>query len=308
MNPGRAAFLYLSALAVFTAMQALIKAASAHVPAGEAVFFRSLFALPVILGWLAATGRLRTGLSTANPMGHVWRGLVGTGAMGLSFAALALLPLPEVTAISYAAPVLTVIFAAMFLGEQVGPVRLSAVALGLIGVLVILAPRLSAPLGAAEMSAQALGATFALMAATLAALAKIFVRRLVATEHPATVVLWFSLMSTVLSLATLPFGWVWPSPLEALMLIGAGLAGGAGQGLLTSAYRHADASFIAPFDYASILLAIAVGYAVFGEVPERMTVIGAALVVAAGLIIVMRERARGLSHARQRQARTPGAG
>ena len=91
------------------------------------MFFRSFFAIPVILAWLVWTGDLRHGLDTLYPMGHVWRGLVGTTAMGLGFTALGLLPLPEATALGYAAPLLTVIFAAMFLGEQVRAFRLSAV-------------------------------------------------------------------------------------------------------------------------------------------------------------------------------------
>ena len=86
-------------------------------PPGQAVFFRSFFAIPVIVAWLAMTGGLRHGFDTLYPMGHVWRGLVGTMAMGLGFTALGLLPLPEATALGYAAPLLTVIFAAMFLGE-----------------------------------------------------------------------------------------------------------------------------------------------------------------------------------------------
>lgn len=308
MNPSRAILLLLTSIAVFIAMQSLIKATSGHIPPGEAVFFRSFFALPVILGWLGLTGRLATGLRTQNPIGHFWRGLVGTSAMGLSFAALGLLPLPEVTAISYAAPVLTVIFAAMFLGEKVGLVRLSAVAMGLVGVAIILAPRLGSLSGSALDWPEAMGALMALMAATFAAMAKIFLRRLVASEHPATIVFYFSMMSTLLSLTTIPFGWVIPTGREALFLVLAGLAGGLGQGFLTSAYRHADASFIAPFDYASILFALAVGYFVFAEVPTLAMLAGAALVVGAGIWIILRERARGIAHARQRQARTPGAG
>jgi uncharacterized membrane protein len=111
-------------------MASLIKATSDHVPPGQAVFFRAFFALPVIVAWLALRHELHTGLKTTQPMSHVWRGLVGTTAMGLSFTGLGLLPLPEVTAIGYAAPILVVIFAAMFLGEKVRAFRLSMVALG----------------------------------------------------------------------------------------------------------------------------------------------------------------------------------
>ena len=110
--------LKLASVAVFMTMSALIKAISGRVPPGEVVFFRSAFAVPVILVWLIATGNLRSGLATQNYLGHFWRGLAGTTAMGFGFAGLGLLPLPEVTAIGYAAPLMTVIFAAMFLGRS----------------------------------------------------------------------------------------------------------------------------------------------------------------------------------------------
>jgi len=134
----------LCSVTFFITMASLIKATSGHVPPGEAVFFRSFFAIPVILIWLALRGDLRTGLRVRSPLNHFWRGFVGTAAMGLGFAALGLLPLPEVTALGYAAPLLVVIFAAMFLNEQVGVFRLGAVGLGLVGVLIVLAPRLTA--------------------------------------------------------------------------------------------------------------------------------------------------------------------
>src|SRR5690242_9269582 len=104
MNPLRGILLKLASVGVFVAMQALIKATSDTIPPGEAVFFRSTFAVPVILVWLASSQGLASGLRTANPLGHFWRGLMGTTAMGLGFAGLGLLPLPEVTALGYAAP------------------------------------------------------------------------------------------------------------------------------------------------------------------------------------------------------------
>lgn len=140
-RPGRAIALKLGAVLLFSIMAALIKIATATVPAGQAVFFRSFFAFPMIILWLWQRGDLRHGLKPSNLMGHVWRGIFGTIAMGLTFAGLSLLPLPEVTAIGYATPLFTVVFAAIFLGEQVRLFRLSAVAVGLIGVLIVLFPR-----------------------------------------------------------------------------------------------------------------------------------------------------------------------
>lgn len=305
MTPLRGIFLKLASVAVFTAMAALIKATADAVPPGQAVFFRSLFAVPVILGWLIATRDLRAGLRTANPLGHFWRALVGTAAMGFGFAGLGLLPLPEVTAIGYAAPLLTVIFAAMFLGEEVRAFRIFTVALGMAGVLIILSPRMTALTGGTLNHAEALGAIVVLVGAVFAALAQVFVRRLVVEEKTSTIVFYFSLNAALLSLVTLPFGWVIPAAGDAAMLILAGLLGGLGQVLLTSSYRHADASVIAPFEYASMILSLAVGYFVFGEAPTAVVLIGAALVVAAGILIIWREHRLGLKRADQRKSMTP---
>ena len=293
--------LKIASVCVFMTMASLIKATSDHVPPGEAVFFRSLFAIPVILGWLLWRGELSTGLATQNPLGHLWRGLVGTTAMGLGFAALGLLPLPEVTAIGYAAPLLVVIFAAMFLGETVRLFRISMVGLGLLGVLIVLSPRLQT--GAGDLT-QTLGAVITLMSATCAALAQVFVRKLTRTEDTAAIVFYFSVTATCLSLLTLPWGWVMPHGPEFAMLVLAGLLGGVGQILLTSSYRHGDASLIAPFDYTSMIIALAVGYFVFAEVPTFRMLAGAALIVAAGIAIILRERKLGLQRG-ARKAMTP---
>ena len=304
MRPLRGIAFKLGSVLVFIVMASLIKATAAHVPAGQAVFFRSFFAIPVIVVWLIWRRELATGLKANAPMGHVWRGVVGTLAMGLGFAGLGYLPLPEVTAIGYAAPLLTVIFAAMFLGEEVRLFRISAVVLGMIGVLIVLAPRLSiAPDDAG--TAEALGAMLVLGGAVFAALAQVFVRKLVNTEKTAAIVFYFSLTATVLSLVTLPFGWVWPTPAETALLVTAGLLGGLGQILLTSSYREADASLVAPFDYASMLFALGIGYFIFAEVPTLTMLGGAALIVVAGILIIWRERQLGLERARQRKAMTP---
>ncbi len=305
MRPLRGIAFKLASVMVFIVMAAMIKATAQHVPAGQTVFFRSFFAIPVIFVWLALRRELSGGLKTANPFGHFWRGLMGTLAMGFGFAGLGYLPLPEVTAIGYAAPILTVIFAAMFLGEEVRLFRISAVVMGLVGVLIVVYPRLTVLSGEAAGYLEAFGAMVVLGGAVFAALAQVFVRRLVNTEQTAAIVFYFSLTATALSLVTVPFGWVWPTPGEAALLVGAGLLGGVGQILLTSGYREADASLIAPFDYASMIFALGIGYFVFAEVPTLPMLGGAALIVTAGILIIWRERKLGLERARQRKAMTP---
>lgn len=305
MRPLRGIALKLASVLVFIIMSSMIKTTAAHVPAGQAVFFRSAFAIPVIVIWLAMRKELTTGFKAKNPIGHVWRGLMGTLAMGLGFAGLGYLPLPEVTAIGYAAPLLVVVFAAMFLGEEVRLFRLASVALGLTGVLIVLSPRLTTLSADAAGHREALGAMLVLGGAVFAALAQVFVRKLVVTENTSAIVFWFSLTATVLSLVTLPFGWVIPSATEVITLVGAGLLGGVGQILLTSSYREADASLVAPFDYASMLFALLIGYFVFAEVPTLTMLGGAALVIFAGILIIWRERKLGLERAKGRKAMTP---
>lgn len=305
MQPLQGILLKVMSVCVFVAMASLIKATSQHVPPGQAVFFRSFFAIPVIVVWLMVRRELSTGLRTSNPLSHFWRGLVGTTAMGLGFAGLGLLPLPEVTAIGYASPLLVVIFAAMFLNEQVGIYRLAAVGLGIVGVLIVLSPRLSVGTSTLDVT-ETLGAVVVLGSAFFAALAQVFVRKLVMTEQTATIVFWFSVTASGLSLLTIFWGWVIPTPREAALLILAGFLGGIGQILLTSSYRLADASLIAPFEYTSMLLALAVGFFVFSEVPTLTMLAGAAIIICAGVTIILRERYLGLERSRQRKAMPPG--
>lgn len=305
MNPIKGILFKLGAVAMFIVMASLIKATAPHVPAGEAVFFRSALAIPIIVGWLWVRGDLKTGFQVKSPMAHFWRGAVGTAAMGCMFASLGLLPLPEVTAIGYATPLLVVVLAAMFLGEDVRAFRLFAVGLGLFGVIIVLEPRLTFFSGSTVQTTQALGAVIALMGALFASIAQIHVRRMVQFEQTSAIVFFFSLTSTLLSLLTIPFGWVMPTAQEAALLVTAGLLGGMGQIFLTSAYRFADASVVAPFDYASMIAAIGIGYFVFQEVPTGQMLIGAGLVVFAGVLIIWREHRLGLERRRARKSMTP---
>lgn len=303
MQPVKAISLKLCAVVLFIIMSSLIKAGSEQVPPGEAVFFRSFFALPITVIWLLMLGQLSTGLRVKSIWGHVRRGVAGTLAMAAMFAGLALLPLPEVTALSYTSSLLIVIFAAIFLGESVGVFRISAVCVGLVGVLIILAPKLSILSGAPVAASEVLGAVIVLVGATFAAVAQISIRTLVQTEHPAAIAFYFAVTATGLSVLTLPFGWVVPTGWLAVQLVLAGVIGGVAQIFLTLSYRYADASVVAPFDYASMLFALAIGYFVFDEVPTGPMLIGAALISAAGIAIILREHHLGLKRGRARARR-----
>ncbi|NNF23683.1 MAG: DMT family transporter [Rhodobacteraceae bacterium] len=298
MRPLRGIFLMMTAVTIFTVMTALIKAAG-RVPAGEAVFFR---AVPTVVGlfvWLVFKGRLYEGLYTQNWRGHVLRGLAGSMAMGLSFAGLKYLPLPEVTALRFATPILIVLFAAVLLGERIRMIRVSAVAVGLIGVVVILWPRLTLEGSSREL----FGAAIVLGSATLAAFAQIFVKSMAGKESTVAIVFYFSATASVLSLLTVPFGWVWPTGEEFALLLTAGAIGGFGQLILTTSYRHAEAGVLAPFTYISMLWAILIGWFFFAEVPTVPMLAGSSLIILAGVAIVLRERQLGLKRAAEAKVR-----
>lgn len=278
--------LNLTALLVLVSMAGVVKSLSAHVPTGQIVFARAACSLPFILVWIALQGPVIDGLRMARPKLHLLRGLLGSATLTMNFVALSLLPLPEVTTIGFAAPVLTLIFAALFLGERVRLFRWTAVGLGLVGVMIVIWPRLS--LGGEVDQMARFGAMMALGTAITAAMVKIVVRRMVVTETTPAIVFWFAVTATLLSLVTIP-SWVWPAPDVLALLVLTGALGGVGQLMMTASYRFADASALAPFWYAQLFFASAIGYAFFGEVPTGPMMAGAALVIASGLLILWRE-------------------
>lgn len=302
-RPLLAISLKASAITLFTVMAAMIKAVSEHVPPGESVFFRSALAIPVILVWLAARGELRNGLVPQSIKGHVLRGLLGTTAMGLSFAGLAYLPLPEVTAIGYAAPIFTLVLASVMLGERIRAIRISAVAVSLLGVLIMLWPILGGT--SPHEEAAALGAALILAATMCRSVVQIHIRQMVQSEHTAAIVFYFSLTATVLSLLTMPFGWVLPTGRELGLLLAAGLLGGIAQILVTSAYRFGSASLLAPYDYTSMLVAIVIGYVWFGDLPTLWVICGAGLVIAGNGVVIWREHQLGIERAKARAVSYP---
>ncbi|WP_244482724.1 MULTISPECIES: DMT family transporter [unclassified Mesorhizobium] len=297
--------LKIISVAVFVGMQTCIKAAGT-VPAGEIVFFRSFFAIFPIIAFLAFKGKLGTAFSTKRPFNHIARGVVGVCAMGLGFFALTRLPLPEAITLNYAQPLLVVVFSSVFLGEAIRVYRWSAVAVGLVGVLIISWPELTLLSSDEALDDQeVLGVVAALVAAAISAVAMLLVRNLVQSERTATIVLWFSVTASVMSLLSLPFGWQALTPLQAALLVVAGFCGGLGQILMTAAYRHAEASVVAPFEYTSMILGVVVGYLVFGDVATLNMLVGGLIVVAAGIFIIWRERQLGLERTRTRKASLP---
>lgn len=297
--------LKILSVTVFVVMSTLVKLAG-EVPAGQIVFFRSFFALFPILAFLAARRDLATAFSTRRPLSHIARGTVGFCSMLMTFFALVRLPLPEAITLNYAQPLLVVLFSALFLGETVRFYRWSAVAVGLAGVVIISWPKLTLLRSGSALSDQeVVGVIGALGAAAASAVAVLLVRNLVHTERSATIVLWLSMTTSVASLLTIPFGWQWLSPAQLACLIGAGCFGGVAQILMTAAYRHAEASVVAPFEYTSMLLGIVVGYFVFSELPTLHMLVGGLIVVAAGLFVMWRESRLQLERAAARKVSPP---
>ena len=171
-HPGRVLtgiMLKVMSVAVFVGMQTCIKAAGT-LPAGQIVFFRSFFAIFPIIVFLAFRRKLGTAFATKRPLNHIARGVVGVCAMGLGFFALTRLPLPEAITLNYAQPLLVVVFSSLFLGEAIRVYRWSAVAVGLVGVLIISWPELTLlTSGAALGDQEVLGVIAALVAAAISA-------------------------------------------------------------------------------------------------------------------------------------------
>ena len=267
---------------VFSVMIVLIKHVGSRVPLGEVVFFRSAFALVPVIALLLWKREFGASLATQRPVGHVFRAFFGVAAMALWFGGFARLPIADALAISYAAPLITVGLAALMLGEVVSLWRWGA-------VVVILSPHLG-DFHLIGTDTGATGAAMSLGSAAFMSLAAVQTSELTRTEKTGTIVVYFSACSSLIALLTVPFGWVMPRPDDLACLIGAGLIGGVGQILLTTSYRLANASVIAPLEYASMLWAIIFGFWFFGEVPGYTVAIGTLVVIGSGLLIVLRER------------------
>ena len=304
-NPIRGITLKLISVAFFLMMQTCIKAAGPDVSAGQITFFRSAFAIIPIVIYLAWLKNLASAFHTNNLVGHFKRGFLGILSMICGFYGLTLLPLPEFIAIGYASPLLAVVFAAFLLGVAVRIYRWSAVCVGMVGVIIILWPKMTLLQQGGLEAGEGIGAIAVLIAAALGGLAMVQVRQLVVSEKTATIVLYFSLTGTLLSLFSLPFGWIWLDFKQTVLLIGCGIAGGVAQIFLTESYRNAEVSTIAPFEYSSIILGIAVSYVLFGDIPTSTMLIGTAIVVSAGIFIIFREHQLGLARKAARKASTP---
>jgi len=290
----------ISAL-LFAAMSALVRQLSESTPVGQIVFFRAAFAIPPVLLIYALRGEFMSAVITNRPFGQLGRGTLSVGGMFGNFAALGRLPLAEATAIQFVSPLITVALAAIFLKERVRIFRWSAVAVGFLGVMVMLIPNFDAGryTAAGAAGAALAGSLFAILSAFCNAGTVIQTRRLTQSETTSSIVFYFSLICALAGVVTLPFAWHSPTGAELTGLIATGVLGGIAHIFLTESYRHATASVIAPFDYSAMLWALLLGYWVFGELPSALVYVGATIVAGAGLFVIWRERQLGLQRKRE---------
>jgi drug/metabolite transporter (DMT)-like permease len=264
---------------LFSCMDATVKLATATYPVGQIIFFRNMVAFLPIAWFIHRAGGIGV-LRTRQLGAHLGRSIVGVIAMATGFLGYAFLPLGDAVSLEQSGPLFLTALSVPLLGERVGWRRWAAVGVGFVGVLVMTRP------GAGLFNPAAL---LSLTAAVCYALAMIAIRRLGRSDGPATTVFYFTVCAALAGTASLPFAWVTPDAHGLVVLVGVGLLGGFAQMAMTEAFRIAPVSLIAPFNYASLVFAMAFGYAFWGDTPDAFLLAGAAIVVASGLYILHRE-------------------
>jgi drug/metabolite transporter (DMT)-like permease len=281
-NPKQVFIFAITSTVLFAFMNLAVKyAAESGIHVTQIILFRNLLALPVVLYLITKSVDSKTMLLTSRPFSHAARGLVGIAAMACFFLSFKMLPLGDATALHFASPLILTALSVPFLKEQVGIWRWSAVGVGLIGVIIV-----AAPTGEGNM----VGSAIALLAAALAAVAAILVRRMGDTEHSLTIVFYFTVSGIVVALVTCPFFW---QPINSVWvfyaLIMVGILGGVAQYFLTKAYAEAPAAYVSVFSYAAIIFSIGFDIIFWGIFPNLNIWIGSAVIVASGLVILYRE-------------------
>ncbi|WP_438990804.1 DMT family transporter [Lentibacter sp.] len=238
---------------------------------------RFLFAFVLITTVVTAT---RQKISHPNLRLHAARSLLGWSGVTLMFAAVAFVPMADATAISFLNPVFAMVFAIPLLGERVGPVRWSAAAIAFLGALILLRP--------SPASFEA-GALLALGAALFMGLEVILIKRLSGREPPLQILFVNNTIGlTIASLAVLPV-WQMPSPAQWLILAGVGSAMAMAQFFFVSAMARAEASYVAPFAFTTLIFAAAYDAALFGAWPDAVTTLGALTILSGAGLLAWRE-------------------
>ncbi|EAQ04147.1 putative membrane protein [Pseudooceanicola batsensis HTCC2597] len=260
---------------------AIAKTLAVHYAPVQILFLRNLLALPGALVIAVAMGGTAA-LRSYRPMAHVLRGALWLGAAALFFTSLRHLGLAEATTLIFAAPVFITALSAMWLREEVGWRRWSAVLVGFAGVLVVVRPGSDAFQAASVLP---------VAAAVLYAVLMIGARWVDPRESVWTLMLYLVGAGALLAGLVSPFFWTPVRGEDAALFIAIAIFGTAGITMMTQAFRFAPAPVVAPFDYTALLWATALGWLVWRDVPDLATYLGAGIIAASGLFIVFRERA-----------------
>jgi drug/metabolite transporter (DMT)-like permease len=263
----------------FAAMHASIRHVSAGIHPFEIAFFRSLFALVVVLPWFVRYGLAP--LRTRRIGLHGLRAICNVCAMLSFFYALTITPLSQVTALGFTAPIFATLLAALVLGEVVRLRRWNAIGIGFAGVLIILRPGLDA-IGPGQL--------LTLFSSLIWACALLVIKTLSRTDGSVTIISYMALLMIPLTALPAAFVWHWPDAMQLAWLVLIGLLGGTGQLLMTEALRRADTAVVMPLDFCKLIWVTLLAYLAFGEVPDEFTWLGGAVVFASVLYITLRER------------------
>jgi len=272
----------LGAIAALATMGAIIKYTSeTGVHLIEILFWRQALSIPILLAWIWLTAHSFAVLATKRPGAHVRRGIVGLLGMFGNFGGVVLLPLAEATTMSFTAPLWAVILSVVFLKDNVGIWRWSAVICGFVGVLIIAQP--------GSGTIPLFGAAVALSGAFLVAVISLQLADLGRTERPQTIVFYFALITAPICALGLPFVSQGLSLQQMLLLLAIGVIGTIGQLLLTASLRYGQVASVIVMDYSALFWATLYGWFVFDALPGVWTWIGAPLIVVAGIMITWRE-------------------
>jgi len=271
--PNRTALLLLGSSLFFASASVAVKLASPNVSNEMVVFFRSFFGLLALAPMLWRRGR--RGLRTRYLRQHVTRALAGLAAMYCFFYAIGRLPLGEAMLLNYSSPLFIPFIARLWLHEPLPKGFAWAVGTGFVGIALILKP------GSGFLSPAAL---VGVLSSVLTATAMVSIRGLARFEPTLRIVFYFGVVCSLAAAPGLVWGWRPLAPQALGLLIAVGVLGTCGQLLLTRAYSLAPAARVGPFTYATVVFAALFGWLVWGEVPDRSSIVGAALVCAAGVL------------------------
>ncbi len=281
-RPFRGIALILASTVFLGASDVTAKYLSATLPSIEIAWIRFLvFAIIMVPAMLP--GSPLYALQSDRKGLQLMRGVTLLASSLFFISGLRFLPIAEASATGFVSPLFVTALSIFFLGERVGMRRWIATAVGLIGVLIILRPGSSAFHPAAF---------FPIVSALAWACTLIMTRMMSGQERAITTMTYSSIVGVCIVSALVPFVWVTPSWHDILFGIFIGVASTAGQWIVVLAFRYADASVLAPFQYTQLLWVSILGFMVFGELPDAWTVTGAAIIVASGLYTAHRERVR----------------